>query len=734
MATTSSLSNDCSTSNILNTNKTKSIHNLSRSIERALDEAAYTGELVLNGRKLREFPNYSYTNNKCDLSDTILADLSRNHFIEFPRILCSFFSLERLNLYHNVIKSIPEQIIQIRMLKILDLSRNQLAYIPPQLCKLPNLEVLIINNNKLVSLPEEIGQLERLIELDVNSNDITQIPYQIGTLSTLRTLNIRRNMIIELPTELCALKLIHFDCSYNRIIRLPLNLREMNSLIELNVEHNPLEIPPASICTLGLLHIMRFLLIEAIKEEKRRGILTEYEINEKYKNSFSYQTLKNLQCGTKMRKTVVPSDSGYLTTEGNEKTIGDELARQKAEYERKKYQAQQLKRHLLQQLGETENQRAKAREVARRLHDEKLAKMEKQREDARRKMENSKNMQLFNFSSKDDYQKPRSWLTSNKATLTRQLSTSESTTPIQILNETMLINSMNNKNTDDNTYQRSISIENATIDEYLKRSNRAVSVEPNLISGGNDIKHFYQQKILPNGSTIQYDSTIITNRQFTLSSETMDQSTTSSQSLMASPNNGYTRTDLSDKSLSPQQNRLTKLRYFDDRQINSTVANVPGFHMQPRMNSLTNGQYQQSPLDNPGVNPAFTIRRHLLQAKEDYMLIEQMKKTIEELVKVALPDDITYALSDGVVLCHFINQIRPRAVQSIHVPSQAVPKLSLAKCRRNVENFIEASRRLGVPEADLCTPQDIIEEKNTVRLARHIHLLVSPESYEQTNV
>jgi hypothetical protein len=109
--------------------------------------------------------------------------------------------------------------------------------------------------------------------------------------------------------------------------------------------------------------------------------------------------------------------------------------------------------------------------------------------------------------------------------------------------------------------------------------------------------------------------------------------------------------------------------------------------MQPR-----NG----SPLDNP----AFTIRRHLLQAKEDNIQIEQMKRTIEERVKVTLPDDVAYALSDGVVLCHFINQIRPRAVQSIHVPSQAVPKLSLAKCRRNVENFVEASRRVGVPEVN----------------------------------
>ena len=35
---------------------------------------------------------------------------------------------------------------------------------------------------------------------------------------------------------------------------------------------------------------MRYLLIEAMKDEKRRGLLTEHEINEKYRNSFTYQT------------------------------------------------------------------------------------------------------------------------------------------------------------------------------------------------------------------------------------------------------------------------------------------------------------------------------------------------------------------------------------------------------------------------------------------------------------
>ena len=61
--------NGLGTSTIKNT----SINQLNRSIERALDEAAYTGELNLNGRKLREFPTSSSINTKCDLSDTVIA-------------------------------------------------------------------------------------------------------------------------------------------------------------------------------------------------------------------------------------------------------------------------------------------------------------------------------------------------------------------------------------------------------------------------------------------------------------------------------------------------------------------------------------------------------------------------------------------------------------------------------------------------------------------------------------
>lgn len=75
------------------------------------------------------------------------------------------------------------------------------------------------------------------------------------------------------------------------------------------------------------------------------------------------------------------------------------------------------------------------------------------------------------------------------------------------------------------------------------------------------------------------------------------------------------------------------------------------------------------------LNSAFTMRRHLLQIQEENKQIEMLKKTIEQKLKIHLPncvDELGVALSDGVVLCHLINQIFPRAVQIIHVPSLAM--------------------------------------------------------------
>ncbi|MGH0153213.1 UNVERIFIED_CONTAM: hypothetical protein FKN15_056316 [Acipenser sinensis] len=57
---------------------------------------------------------------------------------------------------------------------------------------------------------------------------------------------------------------------------------------------------------------------------------------------------------------------------------------------------------------------------------------------------------------------------------------------------------------------------------------------------------------------------------------------------------------------------------------------------------------------------------------EDSPFAEELRKNIESRLKVSLPSDLGAALTDGVVLCHLANHVRPRSVSSIHVPSPAV--------------------------------------------------------------
>nr|CAI5867857.1 unnamed protein product [Callosobruchus analis] len=114
---------------------------------------------------------------------------------------------------------------------------------------------------------------------------------------------------------------------------------------------------------------------------------------------------------------------------------------------------------------------------------------------------------------------------------------------------------------------------------------------------------------------------------------------------------------------------------------------------------------------------SFTMRREIDKAKEESELINQLRNIIETRLKMVLPEDLAPALTDGVVLCHLANHIRPRSVASIHVPSPAVPKLTMARCRRNVDNFLEACRKIGVDENLMCCASDVLEGRGLVQVA-----------------
>jgi len=133
-----------------------------------------------------------------------------------------------------------------------------------------------------------------------------------------------------------------------------------------------------------------------------------------------------------------------------------------------------------------------------------------------------------------------------------------------------------------------------------------------------------------------------------------------------------------------------------------------------------------------GQSVSYAARRDAEKSASAEAHLDQLRTHIESRLRITLPEDLPFALQDGVVLCHIANHVKPRAVPSIHVPSPAVPKLNVAKCRRNVENFLLACRKMGVREDLVCSPSDILEprKQGSVRVAITVNeLLVTTVSH-----
>uniref|UniRef100_F1KVB5 Leucine-rich repeat and calponiny domain-containing protein 3 n=1 Tax=Ascaris suum TaxID=6253 RepID=F1KVB5_ASCSU len=82
-------------------------------------------------------------------------------------------------------------------------------------------------------------------------------------------------------------------------------------------------------------------------------------------------------------------------------------------------------------------------------------------------------------------------------------------------------------------------------------------------------------------------------------------------------------------------------------------------------------------------------------------VIDNMRKALEQRLNLTLPherDQLAASLADGIHLCNFANSIRARAVPTVLTAPSPNAQLSTPKCRRNVENFLSACRRMGVPE------------------------------------
>ncbi|XP_077740755.1 DISP complex protein LRCH3 isoform X7 [Canis aureus] len=682
----------------------------SRSLDRALEEAAVTGVLSLSGRKLREFPRGAANH---DLTDTTRADLSRNRLSEIPIEACHFVSLENLNLYQNCIRYIPEAILNLQALTFLNISRNQLSTLPVHLCNLP-LKVLIASNNKLVSLPEEIGHLRHLTELDVSCNEIQTVPSQIGNLEALRDLNVRRNHLVRLPEELAELPLIRLDFSCNKITTIPVCYRNLRHLQMITLDNNPLQSPPAQICIKGKIHIFKYLNIQACKIAPD---LPDYDRRPLGFGSCHEELYSGRPYGA-LDSGFNSVDSGDKRWSGNEPT--DEFSDlplrvaeiTKEQRLRRESQYQETRSSLVVTNGGGEHDLDQIDYIDSCTAEE----------------------------EEDEMRQPKGLepdsLSSQFMAYIEQRRISHEGSPIKPvpLREFQKTEDMRRY-----SHQNRVPVEPSSL--------MSLSPTHNQLSHTDVEFHRRREQLVERTrreaqlAALQYEEEKIRTKQIQRDAvlDFVKQKASQSPQKQQPPLDGENDDRSNAITSSPttetvhhspaysfpaaiQRNQAQRPESFLFRAAVRAEANKG--HASPLLSSSALTTDSADPLTRPNSR----------QREEELELIDQLRKHIEYRLKVSLPCDLGAALTDGVVLCHLANHVRPRSVPSIHVPSPAVPKLTMAKCRRNVENFLEACRKIGVPQDNLCSPSDILQLNLSVKRTVETLLSLGAHSEESSFV
>ncbi|KFR06051.1 Leucine-rich repeat and calponin homology domain-containing protein 3, partial [Opisthocomus hoazin] len=671
------------------------------------------------------------------------SDLSRNRLSELPAEACLFVSLESLNLYQNCIRYIPEAVLNLQSLTFLNISRNQLSTLPVHLCSLP-LKVLIASNNKLVSIPEEIGQLRQLTELDVSCNEIQTIPPQIGSLESLRDLNVRRNNLVRLPEELAELPLIRLDFSCNKITTIPVCYRNLRHLQTIMLENNPLQSPPAQICIKGKIHIFKYLNIEACKIAPD---LPDYDRRPMGFGSCHEELYSGRPYGA-LDSGFNSVDSGDKRWSGNEPTDEfSDLPLRVAEITKE----QRLRRESQYQ----ENRGSTVITNGGVEHDldqidyiDSCATEEEEEEVRQPKCKDSDSLSS-QFMAYIDQRRISNEGSPVKPVSIREFQRTEETKRYLHQNRPLA----------DSPYFLSLSSHHSQVTNtdpelhrrHIERTRReaqlaALQYEEERIR----TKQIQREAVL---DFVKQKASLSPQKQSPLDSECpfpsrRSQHTDDSALLvsLSGLNQESCATTL------PNASAFSPVKSDDRSAISTGSPTTQTVHLSPPYPGHAAPPSYRNPSQRPesflfraavrdeankavsassarALSPASDsadprVRQNSKQREEELELIEQLRKNIESRLKVSLPSDLGAALTDGVVLCHLANHVRPRSVPSIHVPSPAVPKLTMAKCRRNVENFLEACRRIGVPQEQLCLPLHILEEKGLTQVAVTVQALL----------
>ncbi|XP_031568482.1 leucine-rich repeat and calponin homology domain-containing protein 4-like isoform X2 [Actinia tenebrosa] len=687
-----------------------------KSIEKCFEEAEETGLLNLGNKGLRDFPDVA---GDCELIDVIEADLSKNRFAEFPIEICDFIMLERLDLYHNAIRSVPE-LDGLKWLTKLNLRRNQVCSLPLSLGLLP-LRVLNLSNNRLTSLPVEIGYLTLLQDLDLSCNELTRLPSSMGEMISLKDLNVRRNELQALPDELSKLKLVKLDFSCNRVSVIPPAYRLMTTLSCLEISHNPLTSPPAHVCIKGRQHIFKYLSVVAQQQEKKRTL--DRDIRKPYSMGKKSSTAS-------LKEEYLMGDSDHIITERVRRTHSLDMSGagyihqdDKESYRPSSLRERDRQRKPLSNVFENEERRKKVQkeiEQAKRLLSETMQADDRESgsipdgelnegeqlkneflsieiEERQRREEEERQIEERRRTARKLQKEQQEIIQQQKAADSRIRRTEKSNGTM----ERRRSNAMSRIDKPDlpprpSTLERSRIIDSS-------RKPRASSLGAGVAGEGETYRSRQEQDMKARMQQSRREAQLSRQRLEEERQKSMKKDSPLSRDSLSSKDK-----DSSQALRSPEIDVWEESIFHNIHKRSTNLGHV-------RSLPAALKQHEDS---------KFTMKRMFDSAREEFEKLEILREALESRLKVTLPDDLPTSLADGVVLCHLINSVCKGTIPSIHIPSAGVPKLTMTKCMKNVDSFLEACKKLGVRKDALCSPADILEEKSPMRVCNTVQALL----------
>ncbi|XP_048884437.1 leucine-rich repeat and calponin homology domain-containing protein 2-like [Brienomyrus brachyistius] len=590
-----------------------------------------------------------------------------------------------LNLSGRKLREYPRMSYDLTDTTQADLSKNRFSEIPPEVCLFAPLESLNLYHNCVKGIPKAIINLQMLTYLNISRNLLSALPKYLFDLP-LKVLVVSNNKLMSVPEEIGkSTQLMQLDISCNEIQTLPSQMGNLQSLRELNVRRNCLHSLPE-----GLAHLPLTIL--------------DFSCNSITEIPPAFRNLRHLQLLV-LDNNPLQSPPAQICLKGKVH-IFKYLHMQSGRGEKKPDSlelASLSKRSLPPPLtGSTEDfypskNHGPDSGIGSESGDKRLSAAEP---------------------SDDDTVSLHSQVSETPRDLTRA--------------EGYTLSAKHNSNRESSDFADLMVEEELALTEGNTHHNTSYvaclkELEKVLQSEDEDLN----EELGSEKEQVSDDEEKVEDLEITdlssMGDELLEQEH-HHRFLSHSENGTYSRRRPPPgafRSASLDEGTIRK-DFTGQDGVDSADFSTAVFGLKPR-SAFSRGSCQE-------YGPGFTIRRKLEHIREEMEQIKLLRQNLESRLKVLLPEDVGTALLDGVVLCHLANHIRPRSVASIHVPSPAVPKLSMAKCRRNVENFLDACKKLGVPQDKICLPHHILEERGLVRVGVTVQALLDLPALRPTQL